>query len=189
MVIYLAATWSPSNPTIDALRARGHTVVLPSSPGGDLPLLARCDALLLPADWKNGTHEAAETAWGYATAQGIPIYVLPDMPVPHPTELRCPEQVSAFMEIVMRMYRVHLAKNSDYSPANILVPGELGLVTRLWDKVARLLNLSGFRFEVVSAGHYEQPKTPNFEAVEDSYMDLAVYGVIGLLLRRGQWGK
>lgn len=33
------------------------------------------------------------------------------------------------------------------------------------------------------------PKEPKNESIEDSLLDAANYSVIGLLLRRGQWGN
>lgn len=78
---------------------------------------------------------------------------------------------------------------SHNSPANILATGEVGLITRLWDKTARLLNLMGFRFMISEAGQYTAPTEPKHESIEDTYMDMAVYAIIGLLLRKGVWGK
>lgn len=107
---------------------------------------------------------------------------------PHPTEVKRPIQTQAFQEILNRMYRVHLDKNADYSPANILGTGWIGLVTRLWDKMARMMNLAGFRIEIASS-EYEAPQAPRNESIDDTLMDMAVYAIIGLLLRQGKWGK
>ena len=121
------------------------------------------------------------------------------------------------------MYRTHLSKNNDYSPSNILGTGEVGTITRMWDKVARLSNLSGmdiqiraarfepvtelgiigyllvtmislmnkmgFRLDLNPVLEWVQKRQPKHEALEDSYIDLSVYGVIARLLRRGVWGK
>jgi len=155
---------------------------------GDLNMLARCDAIMMLPGWEDS--EGATIELKHADALGIPIYVYagpefcPDL---HPTEVRSPIQARAFLETVMRMYRVHLQKNADYSPANILGTGEVGVVTRLWDKVARLMNLTGFRM-TISASEFSAPRTPNNESIDDTYMDASVYSIIGLLLRRGQWG-
>lgn len=66
-------------------------------------------------------------------------------------------------------------KQRDYGSANISNTGEHGVVTRIADKSARLIQL------VLRNVH------PANETVEDSYMDTANYGIIGLLLRRGIW--
>lgn len=46
----------------------------------------------------------------------------------------------------------------------------------------------GFRIEVTKA-KFEAPRDPKNESIEDTLLDTAVYGVIGLLLRRGLWGR
>lgn len=77
---------------------------------------------------------------------------------------------------------------SHNSPANILGPGELGLMTRTWDKVSRLMNLMGFRIEI-SASSFTMPEKPKCESIDDSVMDMTVYGIIWQLYRKGAWGK
>lgn len=153
---------------------------------GDLEILARCDAIVMTPDWAK-SHGAIEEK-AFAEARGIPVYVWPDMPKQSVTERFRPKQSAAFLDTVMKMYRTHLSKNADYSPANILGTGEIGLVTRLWDKVARLMNLSGFHFDVVNQ-QFDKPAKPKNESIEDTLQDAAVYSVIGLLLRQGVWGK
>lgn len=106
----------------------------------------------------------------------------------HITELTRPLQTRAFREIIEQMYAVHLQKNADYSPANILGAGEIGLMTRTWDKVSRLMNLMGFKLEIASM-RFGAPTAPKCEAIEDTILDLSVYAIIWQLYRRGAWGK
>jgi hypothetical protein len=153
---------------------------------GDFSILARCDAIVMTPAWQASVGARGE--WAYAQSLKMPIYEYPSLPPLHPTELRWPEQSRAFLEVVMRMYRVHLDKNADYSPANILGAGWIGLVTRLWDKTARLMNLSCFHLTVIES-HLEQPHDPKNESIDDTLIDGAVYNIIGILLRRGMWGK
>jgi len=153
---------------------------------GDLKILARCDAILMLRNWKISKGAKIENL--YALEHKIPIYYYPDIPPLHPLEVECPLQVTGFMETIMGMWRLHLSKNQDYSPMNIQLTGEPGLVTRIWDKTARLLALTGFRANITNAT-FSAPKTPNHEAIEDTYFDIAVYGVIGILYRFGMWGK
>lgn len=153
---------------------------------GDLEIIARCDAVVVCPGW-----EASEGTRGeikFAEERNIPLYYYPDKPTKHATEVQSPYQCKAFMDVIMAMYRVHLKKNADYSPANILGTGELGVVVRLWDKIARLMNLTGFVLKVEPAT-FSKPKTPKNESVDDAYMDLSVYGIIGMLVRQGKWGK
>ena len=106
----------------------------------------------------------------------------------HPTEKRNPNQARGFREITNAMYQVHLDKNADYSPANILGVGEIGLIVRMWDKMTRLLSLLGFDVEVKFKG-YHGPKEARNESVDDSFMDMAVYSIIAMLYRQGKWGN
>lgn len=216
MLVYVSGPYSAPTPEeVDAnieraaqlavqLWAKGHAVICPHlNTAGferrdpqihyeayiavDLNMIARCDCLVLTADWQrsNGAHIERD----YAKRLGIPIHVAPDLPDLHPTETRAPAQAQAFREVLGQLYRTHLSKNQDYSPANIMATGEVGLVTRLWDKIARLMNLTGFRFTIAAAGVLDPARPPAHEAVEDTYLDTAVYAIIGLLLRRGQWGR
>lgn len=185
-----AAGLTPLREARKALMEKGHAVVCPILEGAyqdkDMtmygPLIIRSDGVVLvgavdPVDECRMAKEA-----------GVPIYALAEAPDRHPLELECPFQIRGFMLILMRMYRTHLAKASDYSAANLLGTGRVGSVVRLWDKVARLMNLHGFKLQMEMA-EFDAPKEPKNESVEDSFLDLANYGVLGLLLRRGLIGK
>jgi len=104
----------------------------------------------------------------------------------HPTEKASPEQCAEFRAIIERMYQLHLDKNQDYSPMNILATGMVGVVTRLWDKMARIMNLTGFD---IRTGTLRAPKQPKNESLEDSFLDMANYAVIALIMSHGKWGK
>lgn len=152
---------------------------------GDLDMLLRCDGVVLTPDWQKSTGARAEV--DFARQHGIPTWTFPQIPSHHPTEKNRPKQSRAFLSTVMRMYRVHLDKNADYSPANILGTGQVGLVTRLWDKVARLMALTGFRVEIAGSS-FDAPREPKHESIDDTLLDAANYAIIGLLLREGVWG-
>lgn len=154
---------------------------------GDLDMISRLDCLVMIPGWEESKGALIEKE--YAEKLDMPIYYAPDYPALHPTEIKCPEQAQAFRETVGKMYRIHLSKNADYSPANILATGELGVVTRLWDKTARLMNLTGIQFEHLLHTGVFPPKEPKHEAIDDTYLDLAVYAIIGLLLRKNKWGR
>lgn len=163
---------------------------------GDLDMLLRCDYAVFIPGWEGSAGARAEHE--FCEAHKIPALLLNSWPQPeqweqllpmHPTEARYPIQCRGFMAIAMRMYRLHLSKNQDYSPANILGTGQVGTVVRLWDKVARLMSLSGFRLEVTASEYKPSDRPPAHESVEDTLLDAANYSIIGLLFRRGQWGK
>jgi len=158
----------------------------------------------------------------------------------HPTEIKFPIQTRAFRDLIEKMYGVHLKKNQDYSPANILVTGELGVLVRIWDKFARLCNLHGVTFPTVlpkvqalkedirkeldvdlgdnpdwEVEHAKlalflvevsmklvdieqnasfdfskaKEKEPSNEPIDDAWIDMATYAIIGLLARKNQWGR
>jgi hypothetical protein len=72
-------------------------------------------------------------------------------------------------------------KQSDYGSSNISSTGELGVMVRTQDKVSRVRNLLMKELKgSADAGAENEP-------LEDSWKDMANYGVIGLLLRRGLW--
>ena len=81
--------------------------------------------------------------------------------------------------IIARLKEVLLKKHQDYGPLNIAhAPGGPinGLRVRMYDQLARINNL------------YEKGgDTPNYESLEDSFIDLANYAIIGILVQNGQW--
>lgn len=71
-----------------------------------------------------------------------------------------------------------LQKHQDYGPKNIAdAPGGPlnGLRVRMYDKLARINNL------------VESGAEPENESLRDSFMDLACYGIIGLLVLDSKW--
>jgi hypothetical protein len=73
-----------------------------------------------------------------------------------------------------------IKKHNDYGPKNISeAPGGplTGLAVRLHDKVARLSNL------------VTNNKKPNNESLEDTFVDILNYAVIGLLVLKDKWDK
>jgi hypothetical protein len=65
-------------------------------------------------------------------------------------------------------------KQRDYGSRNISEFGEIGILMRVWDKICRLKNLMG----------KENPKN---ESIDDSWLDMANYAIIAVLVRRGIW--
>ena len=89
-----------------------------------------------------------------------------------------------FEEDAQKIYDELLAilvkKQIDYGPLNVWnAPGGAtnGLMVRMSDKIERLKNLI-----------YKSIK-PNNESLEDSFVDLANYAVIALMVQRGVWAK
>jgi hypothetical protein len=153
---------------------------------GDLKILQRCDAAVFTPDYESSRGARLESAFCFE--KEIPAYVYPAVPSVHSVEASAPVQCNAFMQTLMTMYRIHLSKNADYSPANILGTGQVGVVVRLWDKMARLMNLMGFKLKVETS-EYDEPLEPNNESVDDTLLDAANYAIICRLLRAKQWGR
>lgn len=78
--------------------------------------------------------------------------------------------------ILAEMRATMISKQADYGPGNIAAFGELGVLVRASDKLERLKHLiTGNR-------------TPNNESIDDAWLDLANYGIIAQMVRRGWWG-
>jgi len=91
-------------------------------------------------------------------------------------ELGCTEELTrAYIESALSDIATFDRKQHDYGPDNIAAFGEKGVVVRMNDKMARLRNLVWGDKPAIN------------EAVEDSYTDLSVYGVIARMCRAGVW--
>lgn len=64
------------------------------------------------------------------------------------------------------------SKQADYGTKNILRFGHEGLAVRLWDKIARV-------------GHLKGSSAPRYESLQDSYIDIVGYCIIGCMLDDG----
>lgn len=83
----------------------------------------------------------------------------------------------AFERITKQMLETFLKKHKDYGKGNILDMGELGIAFRISEKFNRIKHL-------LMSG-----KKPSNETVEDSWIDIAVYAVIAVLLKKGWFEK
>ena len=101
-----------------------------------------------------------------------------------------PELSNEFQIIQEEMYEMFARKHMDYGLNNITLGGDIvnnskdknfsltGLAIRLTDKISRLRNL------LVNGRNYVQG-----EGMEDTFIDIANYGIIGLLVGRNKWKK
>ena len=80
----------------------------------------------------------------------------------------------ACREVAASIAETVISKQHDYGHDNILAFKEQGLVVRLSDKVARLKNLLWTRTD-----------KPKNESIEDTFVDVAGYAIIGLMLAQG----
>ena len=81
-------------------------------------------------------------------------------------------------DIMDELGNLLISKQLDYGPGNVnnAHGGPInGLLVRIGDKFERLKNL------------FNRGVSPKHESIEDSFKDLANYGVIGLMVQRGVW--
>jgi hypothetical protein len=104
-------------------------------------------------------------------------------------EEQYPEMTKEYLNIIMEGYETFCAKQSNYGPSNISVGTSLqtkddirlslsGLFFRLNDKIQRIKQMV-----VLGA------KDNVGEAIDDTFQDLSVYGIIAQLVSRGKWAK
>ena len=104
-------------------------------------------------------------------------------------ETEYPELADEFKTIQSEMYEMFARKHLDYGLNNIALGGDLtdeaekkfsltGLCIRLTDKISRLKNLLSNGKNYVKG-----------ESMEDTFIDIANYRIIGLLVGRDKWKK
>lgn len=210
MIVYVAGPYESCGDVEDnveharqvaaRLWAMGHAVICPHANThalnsaatreqyleGDRQMLTVCDAIVLLDGWDKSDGAREEEA--AACRLGIPRYGEDDLPELQPAEQRCPVQVARHRELLGQLMRTHLDKAADYGPNAIRGMGELGVVVRVWDKVCRLLHLYGIRIDANLVG-FGAPADARNEAIEDTWMDLSAYGLIGRMAREGVWGE
>ena len=100
-----------------------------------------------------------------------------------------PELSEEYKRISEEMYEMFARKHMDYGLNNIALGGNLGnqedkkfsltgLCIRLTDKISRLKNL------LLNGKNYVKG-----ESMEDTFIDIANYGIISLLVGRDKWKK
>ena len=105
-------------------------------------------------------------------------------------EMEYRELANEYKDIMAEMYELFAAKHLDYGLNNIALGGDVlhneddkkfsltGLAIRLTDKISRLKNL------LLNGKNYVKG-----EGMEDTFIDIANYGIIGLLVGRNKWKK
>lgn len=105
-------------------------------------------------------------------------------------ETEYPELSKEFIKIQQEQYELFARKMMDYGLNNVTLGGDIvnnsedkkfsltGLTIRLTDKINRLKNL------VVSGKQYVKD-----EGMEDTFIDIANYGIIGMIVGRNKWKK
>jgi len=83
------------------------------------------------------------------------------------------------VKVALECVKLFDDKQQDYGSTNISASGEIGIAVRIQDKASRMRHilLKGMRGET---GVKNEP-------LEDTYQDVANYGMIGMLLNRKVW--
>jgi hypothetical protein len=81
----------------------------------------------------------------------------------------------AFKQVEDELMQLFLKKHKDYGKGNILSVKELGIALRISEKIERIKHLLA------------QGNEPANESVEETWKDIAVYAILAVLLRRGQF--
>ena len=84
---------------------------------------------------------------------------------------------AAFEQVTEEMVEMFVKKHRDYGKGNILAIKELGIAMRESEKIERIKHL------------LMSNKQPANETIEETWIDVAVYAVIAILLRRGDFEK
>jgi len=111
-------------------------------------------------------------------------YKAPETPLeqlnlwPMPTTWKEEPLKNAVREAYAAAYRIWCDRQAKYGPSNIAITGALGCYVRSQDKLARLSM-------VYKNGTKDTPD----ESIEDSWLDLLNYAMMGYLCHKGQWPK
>jgi len=89
-----------------------------------------------------------------------------------------PQDLEAAFELVCdEMLEMFIKKHKDYGKGNILDTRELGIAFRVSDKLNRLKHL------LINS------KNPVNESIEETWVDIGVYVIIAVMLRRNWFKK
>lgn len=83
----------------------------------------------------------------------------------------------AYQLVLNDLMKMFLKKHSDYGKGNVLAVKELGIALRITEKVERIKNLMLTK----------QGDSPANESLEETWIDIAVYAILAILLMRNQF--
>ena len=94
-------------------------------------------------------------------------------------EKEYPELSEEFKKISNEMYVMFAAKHMDYGLNNIALGGDI-----LNNKNDKTFSLTGLCIRLINGRAFVEG-----EGMEDTFIDIANYGIIGLLVGRNKWKK
>ena len=132
-------------------------------------------------EWRNSSTKSTNITEGITTETTNTIEIF---------QSEYPELSDEFIKIQAEMYEMFARKHMDYGLNNIALGGDIvnnsddkqfsltGLCIRLTDKISRLKNL------LINGRSFVEG-----EGMQDTFIDIANYGIIGLLVGRDKWKK
>lgn len=81
----------------------------------------------------------------------------------------------AYDEVLQELKQMFIQKHKDYGKGNILSVQELGIALRISEKIERIKHL------------LIKDQDPQNESIYETWVDIGVYAVLALLLRRGEF--
>ena len=82
---------------------------------------------------------------------------------------------SAYRQVTQELLDMFLKKHKDYGKGNILSVRELGIALRISEKIERIKHMQA------------NGNKPSNESIEETWIDIANYAVIAILLERGDF--
>ena len=96
-----------------------------------------------------------------------------------------PEQYEYMLELLIRMFELHMEKNNNYGSADIVGFGTNGIIIKMWDKMCRLMNLNGYKITKIEIENMRIKEVSN----GSEFLDMAIYSIIAKCLLNNKWGK
>jgi len=92
--------------------------------------------------------------------------------------IRTEDLAKKFFEVSKELQQLFAKKNFDYGNDQIKAFGDFGILVRSYDKIQRLKNI-----------YQKKELSVPEETIDDTWRDLAVYAIMAVMYRNGEWEK
>ena len=104
-------------------------------------------------------------------------------------EKEWPEMTDEFKRIMFTQYELFCKKQANYGPDNISVGSNLETKSDINISLTGLWFRMNDKIQILKQMVVQGKKDEVGEAIEDSYQDLSVYGIIAQIVSNGKWAK
>ena len=104
-------------------------------------------------------------------------------------EKQWPEMTDEFKRIMFTKYELFCKKQANYGPDNISVGSDLKTKADINISLTGLWFRMNYKIQRLKQMVVQGKKDEVGEAIEDSYQDLSVYGIIAQIVSNGKWAK